>query len=112
MLRDILEKDVPLKSWFAPETKNFLTGLFQHDPTKRLGQFLPGSQDDADDIRQHEYFKDINWSHVKNKSHMAPFIPNVRDMVDTSAIDKIFTDETPEETFVDPGIMNKELSQY
>ena len=36
---------------------SLLRGLLQKDPRKRLG----GGNLDAEEIKQHPYFKDVNW---------------------------------------------------
>jgi serine/threonine protein kinase len=49
MLRDIVEKPVPMKDYFSPEAKLILQQLLTRDPTKRLGS----ASVEADEILQH-----------------------------------------------------------
>ena len=37
MLRDIVEKQIPMKPFFSDEAVNFLKALLQRDPAKRIG---------------------------------------------------------------------------
>ena len=52
MLRDIVEKPIPMKQYFSPEAISLLTVLLERDPTKRLGY----STKDADELRAHPFF--------------------------------------------------------
>ena len=45
-----------------------LRGLLQKDPNKRLG----GSIKDAQEIKEHPYFKDVDWNKVYNKEIVPP----------------------------------------
>jgi hypothetical protein len=66
------------------------------DPLKRLGG-NPASEDvsDADDIKNHPFFKDVDWEAAQQKANPAPFKPNVKGSTDTSNIDKQFLGERP-----------------
>ena len=110
MLQDIVRLQVPMPPEFSADAKSLLTLLLERDPQKRLGNFNQreaSSIDDADAIRKHPFFKSINWTAVKKKSHKAKFIPKVRAKDDTSCIDELFTKEGLEETFVDPSSLDE-----
>ena len=47
---------------------SLLRGLLQKDPNKRLG----GSIKDAQEIKEHPYFKDVDWDKVYNKELTPP----------------------------------------
>ena len=47
---------------------------------KRLGCLANG----ADDIRNHPFYASINWEELVNKKVKAPWVPNVKDSLDTS----------------------------
>jgi hypothetical protein len=87
--------------------------LLNRDPQKRIGGFKNNNQgyDDAQDIRAHPFFADLNWEQIKNRTHKAVFIPKVRGKEDTSCIDQLFTKEGLAETFVDPEKMKTELNE-
>jgi serum/glucocorticoid-regulated kinase 2 len=102
MLRDIVEKPIPMKPYFSDDAINLLKMLLERDPTKRIGF----SEKDADELREHPFFSDINWKAISTKSHESVYIPKVRGLEDTSCIDKLFTKEGLEETPVDPSALN------
>jgi serine/threonine protein kinase len=60
---DILEKPVEMKPYFSDEVKSLLTGLLQKDPQRRLG----GSDEDAEEIKRHPFFKNIEWEKLYKK---------------------------------------------
>ena len=113
MMRDILSKPIPINSKLTTECKQFLMCILDKDPKRRIGGFNKNNMDkadDADDIRAHPFFASINWEDVKARRHAAPFIPKVKNTTDTSAIDKMFTNEPLEETYVDESKMKSELT--
>lgn len=109
MLKDIVDKEIPWKTYLSPDAKSILQALLEKDPSKRLGSFK-SSDDDADEIRAHPFFSDVNWSQVKNRTHNAVFIPKVKGREDTSCIDQLFTREGLAETYVDPQKMINSLN--
>lgn len=112
MIRDIVDKDIPWKSYLSPEAKSILKALLTKDPKKRIGGQKPSNHiDDAEDIRAHPFFADLDWSQIKTRTHKAVFIPNVKGTEDTSCIDQLFTREGLAETFVDPQKMISSLNQ-
>jgi len=66
-------------------TKSIVTGLLERDPQKRLA--------DARQIREHPYFKDMDWDALLRKEITPPFIPPVRGQNDVSMVDPTFTAE-------------------
>ena len=55
--------ELKLPEFIKEDTKSLLRGLLQKDPRKRLG----GGNLDAEEIKQHPYFKDVNWDDVYYK---------------------------------------------
>ena len=47
----------------------------------------------AKKIKQHPYFKGINWDEAFNKKLKPPFIPQLKDETDLTYFDCMFTDE-------------------
>jgi serine/threonine protein kinase len=89
MLQDISQKKVEMKPYFSPEVSNLLSKLLERDPAKRIGC----TETDADEIRAHPWFSDINWEKVSTMTHEAIFKPKVKGAEDVSCIDKLFTKE-------------------
>ena len=50
--------------------KDLVKGLLCVDPKNRLG-----SKNDAEDLKKHEFFKEINWEDVKIKKYKTPIKP-------------------------------------
>lgn len=57
MLRDICEKPIPMKAYFSVEATSLLKSLLERDPKKRIGYV----DRDADEIREHPFFADVDW---------------------------------------------------
>lgn len=51
-----------------------LVQLLERNPEKRLGS----SSRDAEDIKAHAFFKDVNWDNVLHKKVPVPFVPTVK----------------------------------
>ena len=102
MLRDIVEKPIVMKPYFSNEAISLLKLLLERDPSKRIGF----SERDADEIKEHPFFADVDWNQIAKKTHDTVYKPRVRGAEDTSWIDKLFTKEGLEETPVDPSVLN------
>jgi serine/threonine protein kinase len=102
MLRDIVEKEIPMKPYFSAEATSLLKVLLERDPTKRIGY----SERDAQELMEHPFFKSINWDDVSNMKHATAYKPKVKGAEDISCIDKLFTKEGLEETYVDPNALS------
>jgi len=95
MYEKIIRAKLTFPDYLSPEAKSLLTGLLDRDPKTRLGSG-PG---DAEEIKCHPFFKDIDWKKLYNKELPPPFKPNVQDgKEDTSNVDEEFTKETPKDT--------------
>jgi len=90
-----------MKAYFGAEVKDLLKKLLTRDPKKRIGC----KESDADEIRAHPWFSDINWEKVSTMTHEAIFKPKVKGAEDVSCIDKLFTKEGLQETLVDPNAL-------
>lgn len=66
----------------SPELKDLLIGLLKKDPRERLGS------GGADEIKNHKWFKNVNFSHVYNKLIKPPYIPMVHSEEDVSNFSK------------------------
>jgi serine/threonine protein kinase len=74
-----------------PTAFSFILQLLQTDPNKRLGN----SEKDADEIKNHEYFKAVNWNLYYERKIKPKFKPYLKNEEDLSNFDKLFTDEDP-----------------
>lgn len=72
-------------------------------------------KDGIEDIKSHEFFKDIDWDRLYKKEIKPPYVPKISSQLDLSNIDKTFTREAPKETpddrstFLSQAISNNEV---
>ena len=81
-------------NFISPCVKDLLERLLQKDPSKRLGS----GGEDAKAIREHPWFKDVNWEAYLKKEVKAPYSPTLKNELDLSNFDQEFTD-IPIESF-------------
>ena len=64
--------ELKIPDFVSKEAAELLKGLLERDPKKRLG----GNIKDAEEIKEHPYFKDVNWDDVYNKKLKPPIFMN------------------------------------
>lgn len=74
------------KETLSTEGRNFVKGLLNRNPKHRLG-----AQRDADELKEHVFFADTDWTAMMNKAVVPPFKPKLKNMLDTSNFDPEFT---------------------
>jgi hypothetical protein len=65
--------------------------LLTHDPEKRLG----GGETDSEEIKNHPFFKGVNWQDIENKKLEPSYKPEIQDHSDLGNIDIAFLREKP-----------------
>jgi serine/threonine protein kinase len=83
------KKPLNLSNTFSKEAKDLITKLVELDPRKRIGTGPNG----IEDLKNHSYFKDIDWNDLENKNIMAPFVPILDGPTDLRYFDRKYTDE-------------------
>ncbi|KAL8843297.1 MAG: hypothetical protein Q9170_000155 [Blastenia crenularia] len=68
------------------EGRNFVKGLLNRNPRHRLGAI-----NDAEDLKAHSFFADLDWHALANKTIVPPFKPQLKSILDTSNFDPEFT---------------------
>ncbi|CAO1596698.1 Serine/threonine-protein kinase, variant 2 [Xanthoria calcicola] len=68
------------------EGRNFVKGLLNRNPRHRLG-----AVNDAEDLKAHPFFADMDWNALANKTIVPPFKPQLKSILDTSNFDPEFT---------------------
>ncbi|KAJ3394248.1 hypothetical protein HDU92_007107 [Lobulomyces angularis] len=91
-LRKILGGSVKFPSYFDSSAADFIKKLLQVDLSFRLGNLKNGSAD----VKNHSWFKGVNWNLLLNKKIVAPFIPKLKHPGDTSNFDQ-YNELTEEE---------------
>lgn len=89
---EMYEIEILIPDYVTKEANDLIRKLLVINPKKRLGSG-PGG---ADKIKNHSYFKDIDWEKAWNKELTPPFIPDIKDDLDLKYFDKGFTDENLE----------------
>ena len=70
----------------STEGRNFVKGLLNRNPKHRLG-----ANNDAEELKQHPFFHDIDWVALSKKQVVPPFKPKLKSVLDTSNFDPEFT---------------------
>ena len=69
IFKNIEKGDLQIPKFVSDKAKTLLKALLKKEPEERLG-----SKNDVDEIKAHEYFKDINWNDVYDRK-LSPPIP-------------------------------------
>jgi len=93
-LQMIMNTDVPMMPDFSPVAQDLLKALLNRNPAYRLGS----GPDAINEIKNHEFFKGVDWVAMLAKQVPTPFVPPTKDITDLGNIDKMFTKERPTET--------------
>ena len=80
------------------QAKDVIKRLLTKEPPKRLGVMRGG----ASAVKKHPWFAPTDWKALVAREVEAPWVPNIKDEVDTSNFDAD-DDEDPEEPYVDDG---------
>jgi serine/threonine protein kinase len=77
LLKAILEDSVTFKSNVSLDAQDLIKSLLETSPDKRLGS------NGVSEIKQHPFFKGINWMDIYTKQVRPPFVPLIRSESDT-----------------------------
>lgn len=86
--KKIVKDKLKLPAYLTSEAHNLLKGLLQKDPSKRLGNGLTGSNE----IKNHKWFKPINWKKLDAREIQPSFRPQVSGKQCIANFDKRWTD--------------------
>ncbi|KAG7021487.1 Serine/threonine-protein kinase AtPK2/AtPK19, partial [Cucurbita argyrosperma subsp. argyrosperma] len=99
----IIKEKVKLPSYLSTEAHSLLRGLLQKDPSKRLGS---GPNRGAD-IKNHKWFRPVNWKKLECRELQPKFKPDVKGNDCTANFDNCWTtmppDDSPAPTPTDGG---------
>ena len=70
----------------STEGRNFVKGLLNRNPKHRLG-----ANGDAEELKNHPFFNDVDWEALQQKKVVPPFKPKLKSVLDTSNFDPEFT---------------------
>nr|XP_005991788.1 PREDICTED: protein kinase C delta type isoform X2 [Latimeria chalumnae] len=98
-LFESIRMDTPhFPRWITKESRDILEKFFEREPTKRLG--ITGN------IRQHSFFKTINWTALEKREVEPPFKPKVKSAGDYSNFDREFLSEKPRLSHSDKNLID------
>ena len=87
---NVYKKNIIFPTWMDETAKDLIIKLLNIDPNLRLGSGHNG----CDDIKNHEFFKNIDWNLALKKKLKPPFIPKIDDETDIKYFEKSLA-ETP-----------------
>lgn len=70
----------------STEGRNFVKGLLNRNPKHRLG-----ANGDAQELKDHPFFADVDWTVLAKKNVVPPFKPQLKGELDVSNFDPEFT---------------------
>ena len=108
LFESILHDDVLYPVWLSKEAVSILKAFMTKNPNKRLG--CVASQNGEDAIKQHPFFKEIDWVLLEQRKIKPPFKPRIKTKRDVNNFDQDFTREEPVLTLVDETII-KQINQ-
>ncbi|THH03865.1 hypothetical protein EW145_g5951 [Phellinidium pouzarii] len=106
---DAILEDEPLYPITMPrDAVSILQKLLTRDPNRRLGS----GKVDAEEIKGHPFFKDVDWDAVLNKQYPSPYCPTIKGSADTSNFDEEFTREQPTLTPVHTQLSAQDQQEF
>ena len=86
---ELYNERILIPDYVTDEACDLIKKLLIINPKKRLGY----GEDGAKKIKQHPYFKDVNWDNVWKQKIEPPFIPNLKGETDLTYFDTNLTNE-------------------
>ena len=74
----ILKEEPQIPENCSPEASDLLSKLLKHEPTERIGCWEGG----ALDVKQHPFFRGIDWEAILDQTVVPPFIPPTKGLAD------------------------------
>lgn len=87
---NIYKEEIAFDKKISEEAKDLIINLLIFDPKSRLGSGVDGGEK----IKNHNFFKGVNWKDVWDRKLEPPFVPNLKNDQDLKYFDSSFTDES------------------
>ena len=96
---ELYKKKIDFPDYLSKEAVDIITKFLEYNPKNRLGYGTNG----INDIKNHQFFKNINWDDIYNKKIIVDekYIPKVKDKMDLKNFDTLFTNEKLSESLED-----------
>ena len=85
----------------SPACQDLLKSLFAKDPDERLG----GKDGNADEIKNHPWYSQVDWDILLQQKIIPPFKPKLDSEDDTKYIDNEFTEMVPFDSAADVNVL-------
>lgn len=99
LFQSILQSRITFPKYLSKEAMSFLKGLLERSVCNRLG-YSPRAN-----IREHRFFKTLDWDRLERREQDPPFTPNVKSAVDTDNFDPEFTNDPAQLSPVDTALI-------
>ncbi|XP_050053674.1 ribosomal protein S6 kinase beta-2-like [Aphis gossypii] len=105
---NILTRDLEIPLYISMEASDLLSKLLERQVSSRLGSGL----NEAEEIKNHCFFQQIDWKEITNRTCEPPYIPILSGADDTTQFDSRFTDQPPVDTPVDDSFMPRDNDEF
>ncbi|XP_062873055.1 serine/threonine-protein kinase N2 [Trichomycterus rosablanca] len=87
----IVNDEVRYPRFLSTEAISIMRRLLRRNPERRLG----GGEHDAEEVKKHLFFRNIDWNGLLARKVKPPFVPTLLGARDVSNFDNEFTSEAP-----------------
>ncbi|KAL4608328.1 serine/threonine-protein kinase N2 isoform X1 [Arapaima gigas] len=87
----IVNDEVRYPRFLSTEAISIMRRLLRRNPERRLG----AGERDAEEVKKHPFFRNVDWSGLLAKKVRPPFVPIIQGREDVSNFDDEFTSEAP-----------------
>ncbi|XP_030629130.1 serine/threonine-protein kinase N2 isoform X2 [Chanos chanos] len=87
----IVNDEVRYPRFLSTEAITIMRRLLRRNPERRLG----AGEKDAEEVKKHLFFRNIDWNGLLAKRVKPPFVPTIHGSNDVSNFDEEFTSEAP-----------------
>lgn len=91
---------------FSTDAKDLIKNILQIDLSRRYGNLKDG----VVDIKNHAWFKVIDWQAIHNRKAISPFVPKIKGPTDTSNFDKF--DSVPSLKIAETNKFSEEFADF
>jgi serine/threonine protein kinase len=108
IFESILHDEVLYPISMSRDAVSICQRLLIKDPNSRLGS----SPHDAEEVKRHPFFREVDWRALLEKSVPPPFIPSLQNPKDVSNFDEEFTREKPGLTPINTLLDEAEQAEF
>lgn len=106
LFQEIMNPKITYPSDISPEAICFFRAIFTVDPKNRLGS------GGINEIKDHAFFRNINWDDILNKRIKPPFLPRLETPDQTKYVDEMFLKESPKDSYSKGDTLDSKEDQF